>query len=188
MPSNKILTDAESAMKKSVEFLQQELRGIRTGRASANLVDGVKVDVAAYGSTMGLKELANVAVAEGNIIVIKPFDPSTCKDIEKALEKSNLGINPQNDGKTVRLPVPPLSTERRNQLVQQIKQIGEAQKVAVRNVRRDANKALDAEVKAKTLTEDEGKSSQERVQKLTDQYVKQIDAMLDEKTKDVMEN
>ena len=186
MPMDDILLTAEDQMEKAVEFLKQELRSIRTGRATTGLVDSLKVEVESYGSTMSMKELANLAVAEGNVVVVKPFDPGTLKDIQKAIEKSELGINPQNDGKMIRLPVPPLSTERRAQLVARVKQLAEQQKVAIRNARRDANKALEAEKKAKTLPEDDAKSGEEQVQKSTDTYCKQIDGLVEDKSKEVM--
>ena len=187
MALDDILFEAEEAMEKAVDFLKQELRGVRTGRASTGLVDHIKVEVESYGSTMALRELANVGDADGNTIVIKAFDPSTLKDIERAIEKSGLGINPQNDGKMIRLPVPPLSTERRDQRAAHVKQLAEAQKVAVRNARRDANKALAAAEKAKELTEDEMHTGEKKVQELTDTYCKQIDKLVEEKTKDIME-
>lgn len=182
-----ILLEVEDQMDKAVEFLKQEFRAVRTGRASTGLVDTLKVDVESYGSSMTLKELANLAVAEGNTIVIKPFDPSTLKDIQRAIEKSELGINPQNDGKMIRLPVPPLSTDRRNKLVARVKELGEQQKVGVRNARRDAKKALDAEKKGKTLTEDDVESGEEQVQKMTDEYCRKIDTLVEEKSKEIMQ-
>jgi ribosome recycling factor len=181
-----IILAAEEQMEKAVDFLKQELRSVRTGRATTGLVDGLKVEVESYGSTMTLKELATIAVAEGNTIVIKPFDPSTLKDIQKAIEKSEIGINPQSDGKMLRLPVPPLSTERRNQLVARVKQLAEQQKVAVRNARRDANKELDAEKKGKQLTEDEVESGQDEVQKSTDKACQDIDKLVEDKSKEIM--
>jgi len=187
MAIDDVLLEAEERMEKAVEFLKHEFRGVRSGRASTGLVEGLKVEVTAYGSSMTLRELANIAVAEGNVIVIKPFDPSTAKDIERALEKSELGINPQSDGKIIRLPVPPLSTERRNQLVARVKQLAEQQKVAVRNARRDANKALEAEKKAGTASEDDVKRAENEVQKLTDRYCQQIDNLLRQKTQEIME-
>lgn len=187
MALDDILLEAEEQMEKSADFLKHELRAVRTGRASVGLVDQLKVEVESYGTTMGLKELANIGIAEGNTIVVKAFDPSTLKDIERAIEKSEIGINPQNDGKIIRLPVPPLSTERRNQLAAQVKQLAEQQKVAVRNARRDANKALSAAEKAKELTEDDVESGEKQVQELTDKYCQQIDKLLEEKTKDIME-
>lgn len=186
MALDEILFDAESQMEKTVDFLKQECRGMRTGRATPALVDTLRVEVESYGATMTLKELASIGVADGNVIVIKPFDPSTLKDIERGIAKSELGINPMSDGKMVRLPVPALSTERRNQLVGRVKQIGEQQKVSIRNIRRDANKAIDAEQKAKTITEDESKSGQEQVQKLTDDYCAAVDKVVEDKTKDIM--
>lgn len=187
MPLSKILSDAESHMKKTVEFLKQEFRTVRTGRASTGLVENLKVEVASYGSTMSLRELATIGVTDGNTIVIKPFDPTTLKDIQRAVETSDLGINPQSDGKVLRLPVPTVSTERRNQLIAHIKQLSETQKVNVRNTRRDANKQLDAEKKDKTLTEDDVERGQTQVQKLTDQYVKQMDDLLAEKSNELMQ-
>ena len=186
MPLNTILSDAESQMKKTVEFLKQEFRTVRTGRASIGLVENLKIEVASYGSTMSLRELATLGVVEGNTIVIKPFDPSTLKDIQRGVETSDIGINPQSDGKILRLPVPALSTERRNQLIGHIKQLCETQKVSVRNTRRDANKQIESEKKAKTLTEDDVERGQERVQKLTDQYCKQMDDLLSEKSEELM--
>ena len=187
MALDEILFEAEAAMEKAVEFYTHELRSVRTGRASASLVDGLKIEVASYGSTMSLRELANVAVTEGNSIVVKPFDPSTLKDIERGIEKSGIGINPQNDGKILRLPVPPLSTERRNQLVARVKDLAEQQRVSIRNSRRDANRALATAQKAKTITEDDQKGGEKQVQELTDKYCKQIDDLLEAKTKDIME-
>jgi ribosome recycling factor len=187
MSLDDILLEAEDQMDKAVEFLKQEFRAVRTGHASVGLVDTLKVEVESYGSTMTLRELANIAVGEGNVIVIKPFDPSTLRDIERAIETSGLGINPQNDGKLIRLPVPPLSSERREQLVTRVKQLAEQQRVVVRSARRDANKALDAEKKARTLTEDDAERGQKDVQQLTDDYCKKIDDLLAEKSNDIME-
>jgi ribosome recycling factor len=188
MPTRPILRKAEDEMKKAVEFLKQEFRAVRSGRASPALVEALRIDVESYGATMALKELANIAIAEGNVIVIKPYDPTTLKDIQRGIEKSGLGINPQNDGKMIRLPVPPLSTERRNQLVGHIRQLAEQQKVAVRNIRRDTNKLLDTGKKDKTFSEDDVAAGQERVQKLTDEYCKKLDALVDEKAREITES
>jgi ribosome recycling factor len=187
MALDDVLLEAEEQMEQAADFLKQEFRAVRTGRATTGLVDSLKVEVESYGTTMSLKELATLAVAEGNMIVIKPFDPGTLKDIQRAIEKSEIGINPQNDGKMIRLPVPPLSTERRKQLVARVRELAEQQKVTVRNVRRDANKALEAEKKAKTLTEDDVESGQTQIQKLTDDCCKKIDALLEEKSKEIMQ-
>ncbi len=187
MALDDVLLETEEQMEKAVDFLKQELRSVRTGRASTGLVDTLRVDVESYGTTMGLKELANIAVAEGNIIVIKPFDPGTIKDIQRAIEKSELGINPQSDGKMIRLPVPALSTERRKQLVSRVKDLGEQQKVSVRNLRRDAKKTLAAGEKAKELTEDDVESGEEQIQKMTDEWVKKIEQMVEDKSKEIMQ-
>jgi ribosome recycling factor len=187
MTSKETLHKAEEEMKKSLEFLRQEFRSVRTGRATPALVDSLRIDVESYGSTSTLKELASIAVAEGNVIVVKPYDPTILKDIQRGIEKSGLGINPQNDGKMIRLPVPPLSTERRNQLAGHIKQLAEQQKVAIRNIRRDANKVLDAAKKAKTLSEDDVEKTQTQAQKLTEDYCKKADTLLAEKTKEITE-
>jgi ribosome recycling factor len=186
MSLDDILLEAEDRMDKALEHLKQELRSVRSGRATTGLVDTLKVDVESYGSTLTLRELANLGVAEGNVVVIKPFDPSTLKDIQRAIEKSEIGINPQSDGKMIRLPVPPLSTERRSQLAARVRQLAEQQKVAVRTARRDANKALETEKKAKTLPEDDAESGEEQVQKLTEEYCKKMDALVEEKAKEIM--
>lgn len=187
MSLDEILMDAEEKMEASVSHLRDEYRTVRTGRASTGLVEHLRVEVESYGSAMQLRELANLAVAEGNVIVIKPFDPSTLKDIQRAIEKSELGINPQSDGKLIRLPVPSLSMERRQQLVNHIKQLAEAKKVAIRNVRRDANKLLEGEKKSKALTEDDAERGEEETQRLTDEYCKKVDTLLSEKSKELME-
>lgn len=187
MTLDQVVRETQQQMDKAIEFLRQEFRAVRTGQASIGLVDTLKVDVESYGMSLSMKELANLAVAEGNVIVIKPFDPSTLKDIQRAIEKSELGINPQNDGRMIRLPVPPLSTERRSKLVARVRELAEQQKVSVRSARRDANKTLEAEKKAKTLTEDDADRGQERIQKMTDDCCKRIDAMVEEKSKEIMQ-
>ena len=185
MPMQAVISETKTKMQKALQVLQDELKAFRGGRATPALVEHVRVDY--YGSPTPLKSLATISAPEADMLVIKPFDPSTLKDIERAIEKSEIGINPQNDGKIIRLPVPPLSTERRGQLAAQVKQLAEHQKVAVRNARRDANKALSAAEKTKELTEDDVKSGEKQVQELTDNYCKQIDRLLDEKSKDIME-
>ena len=145
MPVDEIELEAEEKMEKALDVLRHELRMVRTGRASTALVEHVKVEVASYGSVMDLRQLAALSTPEGNMILIKPFDPTTIKDIHKGLEKANLGITPMSDGKVIRLPIPPLSGERREQLAQQVKQMAETQRIAIRNIRRDANKHLDSE-------------------------------------------
>ena len=183
MPTKEELRKAEAEMKKAVEFLGQQFRGVRTGRATPALVDSLRIEVESYGSTMTLKELASIAVAEGNIVIIKPYDPGTLKDIQRGIDRSELGINPQNDGKMIRLPVPALSTERRDQLATHVKHLAEQQKIAIRNSRRDANKVLEAGKKEKTYSEDETEKAQDRVQKLTDEYCKKLDVLVSETTR-----
>lgn len=174
-------------MDKAIEFLKQELKGFRTGRAHAGLVEHIKIEVSSYGSSMELRELATISVPEPATLLVKPFDPTTLKDIEKGLQSSSLGITPQSDGKAIRLPIPPLSGERRQQLQQQVKKAAEAQKIVIRNTRRDTNKAIDAAEKAKTLSEDDAKDVKERIQKLTSKHEADIDAIVTTKTKEIAE-
>lgn len=188
MPWDEIELEADDAMDKAVKFLKQEFRGVRTGRASPGLVDHVKVKVASYGGApMEMKSLATVTTPDATMILIKPFDPTTLKDIERAIQEAQIGINPQSDGKVIRLPVPALSGERRQQIAGQIKKMAEAQKVALRNVRRDAIQKIDAEKKAGDMPEDDAKRGQEEMDKMTKKYEAQIDEALAAKTKEVME-
>lgn len=179
--------DCAGKMVKAVDFLKQELRGIRSGRASPALVEHIRIDVPSYGSSMELRELASIAVPEPSTLLVKPFDPSTIKDIEKGLQSSSLGITPMSDGKAIRLPVPPLSGERRQQLAQQVRKMAEAQKITVRNARRDANKAVEAAEKAKTISEDQSKDAKDAIQKLTKKYEDEIDAVIASKSKEIEE-
>jgi len=172
-------------MVKAVDYLKQELRGVRTGRASPALVEHVKIEISSYGRTMELREVASIGVPDPGTLLIKPYDPSTLKDIERGLQSANLGLTPQGDGKSVRLPIPPLSGERRQQLIQQVKKLGEAQKIVVRNARRDANKAIDAAEKEKTVSEDESKESKDRIQKQTKKFEDQIDEVVKAKTAEI---
>ena len=187
MPTSAIEKDCSGKMDKAVEFLKQELRGIRTGRAHPGLVEHIKVEVSSYGSTMELRELATISVPEPSTLLVKPFDPGTLKDIEKGLQTSTLGVTPQSDGKAIRLPIPPLSGERRQQLLQQVKKMAEAQKIAIRNARRDANKAIDAAEKAKTVSEDDAKEVKDRIQKVTNKHEADIDAVVTAKSKEIQE-
>ncbi len=180
--------EAETAMQKAVEYLKSEFRGVRTGRASPSLIDQMKVKVAAYGdNAMELKALATVTVPEPTQLLVKPFDPGTIKDIERAIQESDVGINPQSDGKVIRLPVPPLSGERRQQIAAQVKKMAEAQKIALRNARRDAIQKIDAAKKAGDLPEDDAKKGSEQMDKLIKKYEGQLDEMVKAKTAEVME-
>lgn len=187
MPMEDIEFECEEKMERAVDYFRTELRTVRTGRASPGLVEHLKIDVPAYGSTMDLRELATISAPEPALIVVKPFDPTTLKDIERSIEVANIGITPMSDGRIIRLPVPALSGERRQQLIGQIKKMAEAQRVAVRNARRDANKQIDAEKKDGTLTEDDAERCRGNVQELTDKYEKQIDDLLAGKTKELEE-
>ncbi len=184
MPTKTILAEHERNMQKSVEFLKNELRAVRTGRASPGLVEHLQVEY--YGSMTPLKQLATIAVPEPASLVIKPFDPSCAKEIERAIKNSELSLAPISDGKMVRLNIPPLSEERRKQLVQQVKQMGEKVKVTLRNIRRDAIKQLEDEEKNKTITEDDRDRAKKEVDELTKQYTDQIDEILTQKSAEIM--
>ena len=185
MSSEEIVFEAEAKMEKGVEFLHNEFRSIRTGQASGGLVENIRVDY--YGSPTILKQLANISTPESSLIAIKPFDPSVIEAIEKAIQASPLGITPQNDGKVIRLVIPALSGERREQLVQSIKQYAEQSRVTVRNARRDANKHLEQAEKKKEISEDERDESKKEVDELTKKYIGLIDDDLKTKTAEVME-
>ncbi len=187
MGTSAIERECSDKMAKAVEFLKKEFRGVRTGRANPALVEHLKIEVPAYGSTMELRELATISVPESSTLLIKAFDPGTLKDIDKGLQISSLGVTPVNDGKSIRLPIPPLSGERRQQLIGQVKKMAEAQKVAVRNARRDGNKAIDAQEKAKSISEDEAKDIKDNVQKLTKKHEDEIDKTLAAKTTEIEE-
>lgn len=188
MSLSSISNEAEQAMDKAVSFLKSEFRGVRTGRASPALVDQMRVSVAAYGGApMELKGLATVTVPEPTVVLIKPFDPGTLKDIERAIQESDIGINPMSDGKVIRLPVPPLSGERREQIANQVKKMAEGQKIALRNVRRDAIQKIDAEKKAGDLPEDDAKKGTEQMDKLIKKYEGEIEEMTKAKQKEVMD-
>lgn len=187
MTPDSILKDAGQHMDKSLDHLKNELRGIRTGRASTALVEFIKVDY--YGSPTELKALAAISVPEPTQIMIKPFDANSVGEIRKAIEASDLGLNPQVDGKAIRVAVPALSGERRQQLVTQVKKIGEETKVAVRNIRRDANKHADqiAKDKDQHLSEDEIKTLKEEIQDVLKDHEKKIDDAVDAKSKEILE-
>ena len=168
MSADDILLDVEDRMEKAIGILKNNLSGIRTGRANPGLVDSLKVEV--YGSQTPMKQLANVGAPEPQQLVIRPYDPGTIKDIEKAIIASGLGFAPQSDGRIIRINVPPLTTDTRKKLVARIKEMTEEAKVSIRNVRRDGNKAADEGEKDKELTEDENEKVQEDIQELTKKY------------------
>ena len=185
MTSEEILFDAEERMEKAVDVLKDELRGLRTGRATPALVDSVRVEY--YGSPTPIKQLAQISTPDPQQIVIKPFDPGCLKDIEKAIRSSDLGMAPNSDGKMIRLTVPPMSGEQRQKMVARIKKLAEESKVAIRNVRRDANKNFDTAEKNKELTEDERDKGKEDVQNLTKKFEDRATELADKKSKEVME-
>lgn len=185
MTSDEILMDAEERMDKAVNVYRDELRGLRTGRATPALVDSLRVE--AYGSQMQLKQLAQISTPDPQSIVIRPFDPTTLKDIEKGIRSSDLGMAPNNDGKMIRLTVPPMSGEQRQKLVQRIKKAAEDTKVSCRNIRRDGNKHFDTAEKDGEMTEDQRDQGKEQVQGLLKSYEDKINDMMDKKTKEIME-
>lgn len=187
MTPDSILMDAEEHMLKSLDYVKKELRGLRTGRASTALVEYIKVDY--YGSPTDLKALAAISVPESTQILIQPFDPGSVGEIKRALETSDLGLNPQVEAKNIRINIPPLSKDRRQQLAGQAKKMGEEAKVAMRNSRRDANKHADALAKAKDapISEDEVKQLHAEIQDLLKKYEKEIDDAVDAKSKEIME-
>src|SRR6266436_5699807 len=185
MTSDEILFDAEERMEKAVNVLNDQLRGLRTGRATPALVDGIRVEY--YGSPTPLKQLAQINTPDPQQIIIRPFDQNSLKDIEKAIRSSDLGMSPNNDGKLIRLIVPPMSGEQRQKMVTRIKKSAEEAKVALRNIRRDANKHFDQAEKAKEMTEDERDAGKEEVQSLLKKYEDKVTEMADKKGKEVME-
>ena len=185
MTSDEILFDCEERMEKAVKVFADELRGLRTGRATPALVDSLRVEY--YGSPTPIKQLAQISTPDPQSIVIKPFDPGTLKDIEKAIRSSDLGMSPNNDGKMIRLQVPPMSGEQRQKMVTRIKKSAEEAKVACRNVRRDGNKAFDTAEKSKEMTEDDRDKGKDEVQSLLKKYEERIGEMADKKSKVILE-
>ena len=172
-------------MDAALEHLKRELGGLRTGRASLSLLDGVKVDY--YGTPTPLKQVANLAVPESRLITIQPWEPPLIREIEKALLASGLGITPSNDGKMIRVPIPPLSEERRKELIKVCKKHGEDTKVSLRNIRREGNEELKQRHKDGKLTEDELRKAEADTQKLTDQYIQKVDQSLKKKEEEILE-
>lgn len=172
-------------MEKSIDSLKTELKKVRTGRASASLVDGIRVDY--YGTPTPLKQLATISVPESRLITIQPWDVNAVKDVEKALLKSDLGLTPSSDGKIIRISIPPLTEERRKDLVKQVNKTCEEYKVAVRNIRRDSNDTLKNLKKDGDISEDEAFRAQDEVQKITDTHIGKIDAIYKEKEKEILE-
>jgi ribosome recycling factor len=185
MSAEEILFDAEERMEKALAKLKADLTGIRTGRANPGMVDSLRVE--AYGSPVPIKQIASVSAPEPQQLVIRPFDPGTIKDIEKGIIASDLGLAPQSDGKVIRLNIPPLSGEVRRKMVARTKELAEETKVAIRNIRRDANKQADEEQKDKTLTEDERDQTKDDVQALVKKFEDKSNDLAKAKEAEVME-
>ena len=182
---NDILSETEDRMQKAIEHLTKDLATLRAGRANPAMLDKIMVDY--YGEPTPLNQLANITVPEARLLVIQPWDKSSIANIEKAILKSDLGVNPTNDGNVIRIAIPQLTEERRKELVKVVKKRGEEAKVAVRNIRRDANDMLKSSEKEKMISEDQAKKGNDEIQKTTDKYIKDIDVILTAKEKDIME-
>jgi ribosome recycling factor len=180
-----ILNDAEERMKKSIEHFTGDLATLRAGRANPAMVEKLLVDY--YGEPTPLNQLATITVPEARLLVIQPWDKGSMADIEKAILKSDLGVNPTNDGNVVRIAIPQLTEERRKDLVKVVKKRAEEARVAVRNIRREANDMVKSSEKEKLLSEDESKRGMDEVQKITDKHIKEIDVISEAKEKDIME-
>jgi ribosome recycling factor len=185
MSIEEIVLEAEDRMEKSLALLNDQLRGVRTGRANVGLVESIRVDY--YGSSTPLKQMANLSTPEPQQILIRPFDPSVIGDIVKAIQASDIGLTPNSDGKAVRLNVPALSVEQRKKLVGRVKDLAEEARVAIRNIRRDANKAADGEMAEKVLTEDDLDRCKEEIQTLTKRFEGKVNEIADKKAAEILE-
>jgi len=181
---NDIMTDVKDRMQKSIAALQRDFTGIRTGRANPAMFDGITVDV--YGSGMPINQVATISVPEPRLVVIQPWDAGNLGEIEKAILKSDLSLNPSNDGNLIRIQIPDLTEERRQEYVKLAKQKAEECRVAIRNVRRDGNDMIKSLEKDKDISEDESKTSQADIQKFTDQYVDEVQKLTDNKEKEIL--
>ena len=184
MPTKEIVSDTETKIKKAVEILHDGLKTVRSGRASTGLVENIKADF--YGTPTPIKQMATLATPQADMIVIKPFDPASTKEIEKAIKSSDLSIAPVIDGKIIRLNIPALSEERRRQLVQQAKHNGEQTKVGIRNIRRDAIKHLEKQQKDKIITEDDLEKGKKQLDDITKQYTDKVDEVVQHKSDEIM--
>ena len=178
------IKDIEGRMQKSVDNLKEEYVTIRAGRANPHILDRLRVDY--YGTPTPIQQVANVSVPEARMIQIQPWEARLIKDIEKAILVSDLGLTPNNDGKTIRLVFPELTEDRRKELAKDIKKKGDNAKVAIRNIRREANDAIKKENKAGDISDDEAKNSEDEIQKITDKYIAMIDSAIDDKTKEIL--
>jgi ribosome recycling factor len=178
--------DAEARMEKALDVFRNELKGLRTGRASPAMLDGVRVEY--YGSPTPIKQIATITTPDPQSVMIKPFSAEDLKEIEKAIRSSDLGLAPNNDGKVIRLNIPPMSGDQRKKMAQHIKKLGEESKVSCRNIRRDANKVIETAEKEKTITEDDMEKGKAKVQDLLKVYESKIDELANNKTKEIMES
>jgi len=185
MTPEEIVFDAEERMEKASDVVQHQYQGLRTGRANPGLVDSIRVDY--YGSPTPLKQVATISVPEPQQILIRPFDAGTIGEISKAIQSSDVGLAPNSDGRVIRLNVPALSTERRKQLVARVKDLAEEARVAIRNIRRDANKHADQLLKDKVLSEDLHEGLKDEIQEMTKKYEGKVNTLADSKEKEVME-
>lgn len=182
---NELIKNTEEKMIKTLGVLDRDYKAIRAGRANISVLDRITVDY--YGSPTPIQQMAAVSVPEPRILMIQPWDASTLKDIEKAILVSDIGINPQNDGRVIRLSFPPLTEERRKEIVKEVKKVAEENKVAIRNTRRDALEKLKGLKKANTITEDDEANGEKKIQNLTDKYCKEIDTLAVAKEKEILE-
>jgi len=180
-----VYEEMEDKMEKTISTFTGELRKVRTGRASLSILDGVNVDY--YGTPTPLNQLASLSVPESRLIVIQPWDVNAIKDVEKAILQSNIGLTPNSDGKVIRLAVPPLTEDRRKEIAKQVRQMAEDYKVAIRNVRRDANENLKQLKKDGDVSEDDAFIAKDKVQEITDKYINRIDSICQEKEKEILE-
>jgi ribosome recycling factor len=180
-----IYEDTRESMGKTIASLKTELKRVRTGRANLSLLDGIRVDY--YGTLTPINQMASLSVPESRLITIQPWDASVIKEIEKALLKSDLGLTPSNDGKIIRIAIPPLTEERRKQLAKSVHKTCEDHKIAIRNLRRDANELLKSLKKDGDIAEDDAFKGQDQVQKITDEFISQIDDIYKEKEKEILE-
>jgi ribosome recycling factor len=180
-----IIVETNQRMQKAIDSLKKDLLRIRAGRATPALLDGLVVDY--YGSPMAINQVANISIPDARMVVVQPWEKTMITAIERAIQQSDLGLNPQNDGNLIRLPIPPLSEERRKDLFKNCKKTGEESKVAIRNVRRDSNESVKKAEKDKDITQDESKKGMDDIQKLTDKFIKVVDELLIHKEKEIME-
>jgi len=180
-----VYQEVESKMRSALDSLKKEYAGVRTGRASTALLDGVLVDY--FGAKTPLKQIASLLAPESRLLVVQPWDKSVLGEVEKAIQRANLGLNPVSDGKVIRIPIPPLTEERRKELVKVVKKSAEERRVSIRNTRREGNELIKDLEKEKQITEDEERRAQEHLQKMTDRFIRELDQIVTQKEKEVMQ-